>query len=778
MVNLIQKYVDFDYVLPDYVEDRVSSQEIDCKDNCRRYIKEFIEAQFPVLYREQAEAMISFMEAYYEFEEETRYQFLNESSCMQEKDDIDTTLDEFVVFFKNKYMKDMPFTNSVDNRFIVKNIFDLYQSKGTERSLKLLMQIMYGESIDVYYPGRDVLRPSHSIWYKPTYLEVSHSELTKTLVGKRIYGQTSGAKAFVESVITKRINETLIDVIYLSDVKGTFTTNEYVWDGTNNTSLFSFPYTLGSMSEVVITSSDYGFSIGDLLDVRSSSGDFGIVKVSDTIESSVVLNFNLQNAGFGFTPTAYANGDPILDSLTKIYVSDSALNIANSNLKDGDKIYQYFEILQLDNNITAAVGDTITSGTIAGKIYSISGSTCIVEVSPINSFETSTSVVINGTTYNIVSCDQNTVNATVMESNALNVWAYDTINGPFKSNTIYDSLVYDQNGTSYVLSKVYSGSGASFEITSLTNEEFISYYTDIIGSNNVFGVPYLTITLDSPDFGFPKPNNIGLTSTLSTIIEDAFGIANTTIGTPAVLSFVNTGSNYNADVKIKIESPIIMQALKYDLIMTVDSSVSFVPGQIITQGTGPAKGIIQSVDIDNKKIVVRPLSYMYDFDINTVTIHDETGKTFIPIAIERDLTSYIMGNNMIVTAKAQASDGEINTVKVLTSGYGFEDGEIVTLYPHDKTKKPAYGIARKQAAGISGGTWLTKTSHLNWSTYIHDNYYYQEYSYDISSSYSLDKYKDVIENITHVAGVAMFGSVVKNVVYNEEYIFDASIEIL
>lgn len=736
-------------------------------NDCRRYISQFVEAQFPMLYREQGRELIDFLETYFVFEEETKYQFLNTSSCMPEKDDIDTTLDEYVVFFKNKYMKDMPFMNSVDNRFIVKHIFDLYQSKGTERSLKLLMQLMYGEEIDVYYPDQDVFRPSHSIWHKPQYLELSHSDKTKELIGKRIYGSSSKASAFVETVVTKRINGRLFDVVYLSDVRGAFWPDEYL--SVDGTIIFDYPFITGSLSNIIIPPNDTsGYSIGDLLDVKSDCGDLATVRVTEIESTGVTINFDIAQLGYGFAPTVDANGT-LISSITHVYTSDSILSIPNSGLVDGDVISQYFLDVTVNDTTGLTVG-TYVDAAQSGVINSINGNVVSIECTPSYFTSAPTSFTVNGTTYTVSSFVQREATCTIMESSATTVWGYNTIKGPFVTST-YQAYVYDTNGTRYPLNRVYGGSGASFQISTITNPETITLNTDIIKSLNTANNFYTTLPINSLDYFFPAAN----TENLSTVIIDAFTSITTTVGSVATLAMVNPGYGYESDVKVKVVTPLLVSQDIHDVTLGLSSITGFAVGQLITGANG-AVGQIIAMNNGANELTVRPMSYNNQFIVGPTTLNGITNN----ILYINELPSTLpMGGNMIVTGKAKTALGQIKSVEVLSSGFGYCDNESVTLVPHDSTLPSLVGATSVLGgSGISAGSWLTHTSHLNWSTYIHDNYYYQEYSYDVKSSYSLDKYKDVLMNITHVSGNELFGSVVKSVVYPETYIYDGSVQVL
>ena len=62
--------------------------------------------------------------------------------------------------------------------------------------------------------------------------------------------------------------------------------------------------------------------------------------------------------------------------------------------------------------------------------------------------------------------------------------------------------------------------------------------------------------------------------------------------------------------------------------------------------------------------------------------------------------------------------------------------------------------------GIGEGYWKDQASFLN-TKYIHDNDFYQSHSYVVESGLSLDKYRDILLQIAHVAGTKMFGKVTK-----------------
>jgi len=238
--------------------------------------------------------------------------------------DVDSTSDEFLVYFKEKYLKGLQFDTQVDLRRIIKHALDLYRSKGTERGLKLLFKIAYNAGAELYYPGDDLFRASDGKWYIPRYLEVSLKDTNHLMINKQIYGYTSGATAFVEATVRKIVRGRLIDVLYISAINGNFQTGELVNSEDNVLAKDERPTIIGSLSSVTIDSIGAGsqFSIGDIVDIESISGEQGQARISNTTSATGIVDISLLNGGYGYTVNA------------EILISNSVLRLDNLNIPE------------------------------------------------------------------------------------------------------------------------------------------------------------------------------------------------------------------------------------------------------------------------------------------------------------------------------------------------------------------------------------------------------------------------------------------------------------
>lgn len=252
--------------------------------------------------------------------------------------DIDRTLDQFIVHFKEKYLKNIQFDTNTNKQLLVKNSHDLYRSKGTERSIDLFFRLIYGSSATVYYPGDDLMKLSAAEWYKPVYLEITRSPRTIGLVGKQITGVTSGASAFVEKYIKRRVKDTFVYVLYLSNITGTFINDELLQDSSGV--FVDLPRVIGSLKELTVTGGSKLFAVGDIVTFTSIRGDKATGRVSSITNKTGVVDFIFNDGGYGYTvtsPTSDYTGTELAKK-SQVIVSDKVLTLTNvhtSNVVSG-----------------------------------------------------------------------------------------------------------------------------------------------------------------------------------------------------------------------------------------------------------------------------------------------------------------------------------------------------------------------------------------------------------------------------------------------------------
>lgn len=291
-----------------------------------KFISNFIESQLPAFYQEDGENFILFIKAYYEWmeTESTSHEAADGGPVVEARElmgyrDIDSTLERFLIHFQQKYLYGIPFKTITSKRFLLKHILDVYRSKGTIQCYRLLFKLVYGEDVEIYLPGKDILRASDGIWLEPKYLELSDSPSLKDLVGQTIIGITSGATAVVENYVRESFSGKTSSVLYISNIlpRGVdFVVDEPIVlkaQEANAAAVSAASRVLGSLDYLEITSGGQSFKNGDILKiasndldtgVRISEGVEGMVKVTETALGYGSLYFDILEGGWGFTANA------------------------------------------------------------------------------------------------------------------------------------------------------------------------------------------------------------------------------------------------------------------------------------------------------------------------------------------------------------------------------------------------------------------------------------------------------------------------------------------
>lgn len=557
---------------------------------------------FPKFYEEQGNTFVEFVKEYYEWAQQTNNNIYFTRNLLDNRD-IDTTIDDFLYHYKQKYLAGAP-VNFDRSRFNIKHVKDFYNSKGTERGTKLFLNRVYGVSeADVYFPGVDVLKPSDGEWTVPVYLEVSLSEKTKLFIGKTVVGSTSGATAFVEGLGRKAINGQYLDILYLSNVNGSFTFDEIL---TVDGNLVNCPRVVGSLTRITINDTGREFVVGDVVDVVSNSrGKQGKARIDSVEQSTGKVTFTLLDGGTGYRLTT----NPVVAEKTMTTVNRVSSNTYVPDFIVDEYIYQPLaNVIFSSSNTTFTFGQLVTganstanvaTGRVVGKIQSevtgtvtanstsntVTGSNTTFTTQLANndyikfqsnnstfqiySVNSNTSLTLTTTGPNVTANTVTVANGSLLVTVVSGNWALaDRVYGSaalidsYQDKTAYGVLMgsnanaigvsnivnsftanqynFIYGGTSNVyanLSLVGIGTGANFDIGSLTDEETVFLNTDLIGGNNAIATLQLTGTINCNT----TSSQVNGTSTLFT--TELYDGAYIKIGSNNTVFQVNTISN-------------------------------------------------------------------------------------------------------------------------------------------------------------------------------------------------------------------------------------------
>jgi len=115
------------------------------------------------------------------------------------------------------------------------------------------------------------------------------------------------------------------------------------------------------------------------------------------------------------------------------------------------------------------------------------------------------------------------------------------------------------------------------------------------------------------------------------------------------------------------------------------------------------------------------------------------------------------GKNANITGTAAFGSGAIANLVVYDSGVGYTNGSVVTITSSTNNSIQAFGTVTSAKHGVGEGFFSDSKGFLNSDKFVHDNYFYQDYSYEVRANLALNKYAGVLRDLWHPAGVERFG---------------------
>lgn len=750
----------------------------------------FIEKQFPAIYRENGRELIELVKSYYRFLEENDAQSVYNIRRIYNYRNIDTTLERMLIFFKNKFLNGLFFEE--DTRFIVKNILDLYRRKGSKEGIELFFKLFFDSEVEIYFPSQDMFKPSTSLWKTGSFIQMySTTDFSLFLqsINKKIFGDKSNAEAFVDNVYFINVKNSYVPILFISGVKGEFIGFDTIY---SLDPFVSYGRVYGSLRSVFIEQESAGSgnnAIGEIVEIKSESG-FGakgrITRVSQDLSGEI--NFRIQDGNYGYTTS---NTDILISDQSAFFDSNEGFDfLINERIKQekpgitvfgtvigrkSDSIGVYLDYTELDEQVLFLT----TSGTefnpneeirqensfgieVFGKVISESTGSILVELDKTKPgvdtqryfFERLRPIITTERVENI------TKQVTEIDDDYF-----------FESNIDVETINRETNITRQTLFVTEKNTTARADIGTIRNAETITIVTDIIEN-------YLDVPLNANNYSEVPPALLEMSGTridantipdINTPLNVAFVPETFVIGEISSLTNINPGLNHVSDVFVLARENLLRRFNLQNQILNVTTppGVLLFEGDIITQTKE-----IKTFEGNTEIIEVR--GQIVSTEGNNVTVKQRTFESFIigepifkqgavlPITVNarsRDIESAPLGLNAVIQGDVETVVGKIQEIEIIDSGIGYEDGsvvEIINISKQNNQNVDMLGIARARSQGITEGRWRSFESHINQEKVIQDSFFYQDYSYEITTSVEPNLYEDEYKSLMHPSGMKLF----------------------
>lgn len=224
--------------------------------------------------------------------------------------DVDNTIDDFITYFNNDFLPFFPKDSLLNKQQAVKVARQLYQTKGTPASYQFLFRILFNSDFDVFYTKDAVFKPSDGVWYVAKSLKLATNSVNFRNINQyRLFGETSQSLATIEnSILVGNKTE-----VFISNVERLFQSGEFVRviDEQNQDVLVNGQpiraKVVGQISTIGIDKNNRGltYTVGDPVIVyggMESVYDHGaIARVSETTKGSI-KSITVNSGGYGYTP--------------------------------------------------------------------------------------------------------------------------------------------------------------------------------------------------------------------------------------------------------------------------------------------------------------------------------------------------------------------------------------------------------------------------------------------------------------------------------------------
>jgi len=280
---------------------------------------------------------------------------------------------------------------------------------------------------------------------------------------------------------------------------------------------------------------------------------------------------------------------------------------------------------------------------------------------------------------NVISFGQNGLLRVANVGRGFGTINFDVLSGGFGYLSNSAIFVYNETGDT-------TGTGAGFDLDQLTNQQLITYNTDVICN-------YSNLQLDAIAYGFPEDETANLTSNIGTtltFITDIFG-------TVSKLNNITTGNNYtNATINF-VRSNLLSNGLPGSISYTASSN-TITGTSTIFDSIFAANDVIQiqansSLNATQELQVIKEVTnstqiilYGPPENSSTASAVYRAAPTILPanfatyetVMVREDET--LNGENENIRGFPASGNDIITSVSIVDSGKSYLNGENVDLY--------------------------------------------------------------------------------------------------
>jgi len=266
-----------------------------------------VDNTIPEFVREDHPKFKTFIETYYKFMDQEG----NPSNVLLNSrfTDLDEASNAYLEKWRKAIAHDFPAVFQADKKFLYKNLKDLYETKGSKRSIQAFFRILYGEEIEVEYPSRYVLRASDGRWLEETTVkavEGPNGTDVSTLAGKLVdvkYYETIGTVTTIKTIqaTVQRVEKTAYTNPQSYELVLTLPSSTTVIPGPGAGLELTITETAGVITNIGIANGGSGYVATPTIIIHCADGNGVDATALLTTTDGVVTGVSITDGGSGYT---------------------------------------------------------------------------------------------------------------------------------------------------------------------------------------------------------------------------------------------------------------------------------------------------------------------------------------------------------------------------------------------------------------------------------------------------------------------------------------------
>ena len=627
---------------------------------------------------------------------------LNGTKTFKDLTNSDLTTDGILDWFKKELYPNIRNSATVDLRYFLKHLKQFYRSKGSEKSFRTLFRALYGQdSLDFYYPKTDMFKISDGNWLQDTVLQLSYDISYLDFNGLTITGGTSSATAFVSNVTTRKVGTVPVVELVVTTFVGTFVVGETITATTAAGIELSATLT-GMLTDVLIVNGGEGYSVDEALTVTDATAvGFGATaKVKSTSADQVAI----------LTVPAVGNGYQVNDPITFNNAGTNAVVTAEA------------KVATLADTFTVDVVSTLLTAGVETKTFDLTGAFGVTVSA--GYLIGNNAIYANATKKGVV------ISYTVGTPSVLTI--YDMFNENAAATTSPGLVAWANTDTMYLFNKTGTAVLGAFSVI-INDTSFVTTTAHVALNSTNYGANFAT-----PDGTFASA------------------------GTTVTVTY-SGGHNLAANDSIKLDFSTGSMNGTYT-VATVPNATTFT----VTISSPAASGTVEMIPIISSKMknafvfstqtfgkvaTVSYSSHGSGYEAKPTTSLTSLGY-YSTVETRSDGVGGFYGSN--ATIAVGDLGGAVTGITITEPGFGYELAPAVTGAQHSTaaTLTGVLGITRIKDGKYSGESGMPSSQKK-----IQDNDYYQDYSYVLKTTDSVDVWRNDVLKLLHPAGYKLFGEV-------------------